>query len=485
MSVHTPAELIEIARAGLALGGQRPSGGSSQLAAEVYLTHTHKGMARFAVGEVGQHMSIDEPEAQVRVAIGARVGEASTSDLTPQGVALAVRNAAQLAELSPPRDPFAGFAHAGDGGDPPEALHLGERWSDHTANAGPEARAEALRPLLSIIRDGGLIAAGALQTIATSLALVTTHGIARGHRSTIASARCWALETAGAGGASGFDSALGREISDLHLERLARRAVADARDARENSRTLPAGTYDVVLEPEAVASLLEWLGAIAFGANEVEQGSSLLAGRRGERVTGDRVTIADDPTANDPAIAVAPFDREGSPRRRVVCIDHGIASEVLYDRTTGMRAGVKSTGSGITGWARGVTPGPCALRMDGGDAPSVEALLAQMGTGLHVRRFHYVNGSLEPRRAVMTGLTRDGTFLIEGGKRVASVGNLRFTDSVVEAFARIEAATRAVRAVGSHYADDSAIRAPALLIRGFTFTSGTPPATQLVDAPQP
>jgi PmbA protein len=465
-ALHSPEELLTIGRDAIAAAG-RPD-------AEIYLVHSHKGMARFAIGEVGQHVSIDEPEAQVRVALGAQVGEAATSDLTPGGIAEALRAAAEIAQHSPPRDPFPGFARPGDESN--AGVPSPNRWSQRTADTTPEERAHALAPVLARIRDAGLVAAGALQTIATSTAVVTTHGVARGDRSTIASARVWALETAGAGGASGFDSAVDREIEALGLPRLAERAVRDALDAKVTPRSLPAGVYDVVLEPEAVSSLLEWLAAIAFGAVEVEQGSSLLSGRLGEKVTGANVTIAEDPLADHPALAVAPFDREGSSRRRVVCIDAGVAREVLHDRTTAIRASAKTTGSGITGWARGVLPGACAVAMEGGDAASVEELLGRMGQGLHVRRFHYVNGFLEPRRAVMTGLTRDGTFLIEQGKRVASVGNLRFTDSVAEAFSRIEAATRVSRAVGSHYADDTAIRAPALLIRGLTFSSGTPPA---------
>jgi len=464
VSVISPDELLAIGREAIALAG-RPD-------AEVYLVHSHKGMARFAIGEVGQHVSIEDPEAQVRVARGSRVGEAATSDVTPQGIARALADAAEIAELSPPRDPFAGFARPGE--DAQASVSAPDRWSQRTADVTAEDRARAIAPVLDRIRGAGLVAAGALQTIATSTALVTTNGVERSDRSTIASARIWALETAGAGGASGFDAGVAREISALNLERLADRAVHDALDAKKSPRSLPAGAYDVVLEPEAVASLLEWLASIAFGAVEVEQGSSLLAGRIGERVTGEHVTISDDPLADHPALAVPPFDREGSSRRKVVCIERGIAREILHDRTTAMRAHAKTTGSGMTGWARGVLPGACAVSMEGGDAASVDDLLKKMGRGLHVRRFHYVNGFLEPRRAVMTGLTRDGTFLVEDGKRVASVGNLRFTDSVSEAFARIEAMTKLARAVGSHYADDTAIRAPAILIRGLVFTSGTP-----------
>ena len=457
----TPDALIELARDALVRAGEPE--------ADIHVSDHQRGLARIAVGEIREHVSISEPEVRVRVARGAKVGEVKTSALDVDAMVRALGEATALAELAPPREGFVGFARPSEVGEVPA---MNNRWSEEGITA--DARIEAVAPVLAAIRAAGLVAAGAVQTIHKSTAVVTTHGVARGHRAAVAAARIWALETAGKGGAAGFDCALGRTLGDLDLTRVAERIIRDARDAKQSTRSLPAGSYDVVLEPEAVASVLEWLGYIAFGAPEVEEGSSFLAGRIGEQVTGDSVTLIDDPLADHPALACAPFDREGTARERVTILERGVARGILYDRETARRAGARSTGSAADTIFRNISP--AAILMTGGNAASVDELLRLSDRVLHVRRFHYLNGFLEPRRAVMTGLTRDGTFLVEQGKRVASVGNLRFTDSIVEAFARIGGATREVTAVPAHYEDDHCIRAPALFIRGLRFTSGTPEA---------
>src|SRR5262249_11643551 len=185
------------------------------------------------------------------------------------------------------------------------------------------------------------------------------------------------------------------------------------------------------MEPEAVTELREWLANIAFGAPEVEQGTSPFAGRLGERITGERIDVTEDPLDSSELGFGAPFDREGTWRRRVPLIERGVARSVLYDRTYAARTpGAAPTGSPLPP-ARGSPGGigPVALSMAGGDAADVDELVAGVTRGLYVCRLHYVNGLLEPRRAVMTGLTRDGCFLVENGKVTRAVGNMRFTDS--------------------------------------------------------
>jgi predicted Zn-dependent protease len=235
--------------------------------------------------------------------------------------------------------------------------------------------------------------------------------------------------------------------------------------------SLDAGSYDVVMEPEAVTELLEWLAAIAFAAPEVEQGTSPMAGRLGERITGDGVDLVEDPLCDDPALGFgAPFDREGTWKRRVPLVEKGVARAVLYDRTYAARMSAASTGSAqlpTLGSAGGV--GPTSLMLGAGTAASVDDLLAGVQRGLYVCRLHYVNGLLEPRRAVMTGLTRDGCFLVENGKIGRAVGNMRFTDSLLEGLARCDGMTRERKAVPTWWSDSGAFVSPAVRIRGWRF----------------
>jgi predicted Zn-dependent protease len=244
--------------------------------------------------------------------------------------------------------------------------------------------------------------------------------------------------------------------------------------------SLDAGTYDVVMEPEAVTELLEWLAMIAFAAPEVEQGTSPLAGRLGERITGEGVDIVEDPLDASDLGFGAPFDREGTRRQRVPLIERGVARAVLYDRTYGARAGAPSTGSAMLpamGSPGGV--GATSIALGAGTAASVDELLSGVDRGIYVCRLHYVNGLLEPRRAVMTGLTRDGCFLVERGRITRPVGNLRFTDSFLEGLGRCDAMTRSRRAVATWWSDAGAFVAPAIRMRAFRFNGKSQERPQL------
>ncbi|HEY3821763.1 MAG TPA: metallopeptidase TldD-related protein [Polyangiaceae bacterium] len=445
--------------------GQEVLRAAGETEAEVYLRTAERGCARFAIGELGQHMQLSEPQAVVRVAHGARVAETVTSRLDRDALVDAVRATGRAARLVPEVEGFPGFTRA----DEPTGA-APHRYIAATAGASPEERVERLAPVLAAIRDAGLVSAGMLETTSASHALATTGGCAREHDETTASFRVWALETPGAGGAAGYGGQVHHDVGELRLAEETDRALRVCRMSRQPA-SLEAGSYDVVMEPEAVTELLEWLAAIAFAAPEVEQGTSPMAGRLGERITGGGVDLVEDPLCEDPALGFgAPFDREGTWKRRVPLVEGGVARAILYDRTYAARMGAASTGSAqlpALGSDGGV--GPTSLMLRGGTASGVDELLAGVERGLYVCRLHYVNGLLEPRRAVMTGLTRDGCFLVENGKIGRAVGNMRFTDSLLEGLARCDGMTRERKAVPTWWSDSGAFVSPAVRIRGWRF----------------
>lgn len=440
-------------------------GAAGEADAELYVRESERGCARFAIGQLGQHMQLCEPQAVLRVARGARIAETVTSVLDRDALVRAVQAAARAAALVPEVEGFPGFTGAGEPDGPSPA-----RFAEQTARATPEQRVQMLAPSLRAIRDAKLVSAGMLETTRTSHALATTRGCERSHDATVASFKVWALETPGAGGAAGYGGQVHRDIGALDLAGQTERAIRICKQSRDPA-SLDAGTYDVVMEPEAVTELLEWLASIAFSAPEVEQGSSALAGRIGERITGETIDIVEDPLDDSPLGFGTPFDREGTWRRRVPIVERGVARNVLYDRTYAARMGDGgSTGSALLpAFASAGGVGATAVGLSAGDAASVEDLVAGIARGLYVCRLHYVNGLLEPRRAVMTGLTRDGCFLVERGKITRAVGNMRFTDSFLEGLARCDARTRARAAVPTWWSDAGAFVAPAIRLRGFRF----------------
>jgi predicted Zn-dependent protease len=186
----------------------------------------------------------------------------------------------------------------------------------------------------------------------------------------------------------------------------------------------------------------------------------------GEQVMDPRITIYDDGTES-PGLR-QPFDAEGTPKRRVVLIDRGKAAGIVYDTTYGLRFGQPSTGHAI--WPDS-TEGPLPLHL--AIAPGT-AQLAEMirgcKRGVLIPRFHYVNGLLNPREALMTGLTREGAFLIEGGTLTAPIATLRFTQSLLEAFSRVIGVSKERRLIADPNQDAGCSIMPALHLAAFRFT---------------
>lgn len=443
---------------------------------EVYARLRRRGIARFAGSELGQHMDVVEPDVVVRVANGApgalRVAEARSSAASKDAVVDLIHRAARLAPLVPELPGFPGFA----GSDEPDGPRP-SRFAPATAAASAEQRVALVAPVLQRIQREGLVSAGVLETTHVLQCVATSKGLARAHDGTHALFKVWALETPGAGGAAGYGGHLHKDVGALDIGGQTERAVRIAKMAHAPT-SLDAGTYDVVMEPEAVSELLEWLSGIAFGAPEVDQGTSPMAGRLGQAITGSAVHLAEDPLDDGELGFGAPFDREGVWRRRVPLVEGGRAVGLLCDRTYGARLGKPSTGSAmVPDFGSSVTVGATALHMGGGSAASVEELVAGMQRGLYVCRLHYVNGLLEPRRAVMTGLTRDGCFLVENGKITRPVGTLRFTESFLEALQRCDGMTRTRVAVPTWWSDAGATVTPAVRMRGFRFTGSSSPSS--------
>jgi len=268
---------------------------------------------------------------------------------------------------------------------------------------------------------------------------------------------------------SGHSAAVGRMHDSVNIPQLAEVAIEKAVRARKRTE-VPAGNYDVILEPSAVAEILMWMGSIAFTSKAIKDRSSFLRDRMGEQVTSEILTISDDARGQLELGVPQPFDTEGTSKEKVVILDHGIASGVVWDRQSALEAGCHSTGHASDGGLE-FSSGPSTnhLCIEVGEH-STQQLLDRVEKGLWVTRFHYVNGLLDPPRAVMTGLTRDGTFLIHEGQLGPDVGMLRFTDSLVEAFQRIDGISNIREAVRMNFSNDGTYLCPTILIRNLKFT---------------
>jgi PmbA protein len=424
---------------------------------ELSAAATRLGTTRFANSRVTQSGDVEDLTIQARVMVGRRVGAARSNRLEEIGALIS--RAREAASVQPEPVVSGGFD---DGTQPtPE---VAPSFDEATAACDAGGRAALIAPSLAATAKLGLSAAGLALTSASELAVATTAGCRRGWRSTLARLDVIAAD----GDASARVGRCATRLLSIDAGEVAERACERAARSRQPIDVEP-GALDVLLEPPAVAELLEWLAITALGARSVEDGSSCLAGREGQRIAG-HATIYDDALGNEDGCPTQPFDSEGTPRQKRIFLDDGVAQGPVHDRASAARAKVTSTGHATPVGDELFEGGPAPLHLQlGRGQATLDELVGQMERGLFVARFHYVNGLLDTRRALMTGMTRDGLFLVENGRIGRAVRNLRWTESLLEALGRAAGMTQARELVASGLSDSVTV-APSVLIRGWRFT---------------
>ena len=391
------------------------------------LVHRERsGMARFAGSEVHQPTLIENEAVELRVVRDSRVGVASGNRLDDEGLRDLAARAAEAAASAPADPDFAGLA-------PTAELPAVEGYDDETASLSAEDQA---RLAAAAIEASELDLYGFFTSGSTELSLASTTGLTATQPMTDVAA----LTLAAVDGASGYAERTSWRRGEVDPGASAREAVERAKHTRGAVQLEP-GSYPAVLEPYAFAELLVYFAYDAFGALGLLEERSYAFGRLGEQVFDERLSIADD--ALDPLGLPKAFDFEGSPKRRVELVEDGVLRDVVWDRRTAKRAGGgrESTGHAPPSTARHWGPLPLALSVAGGEAQSTDELAELVGDGIYITRLHYL-GIVNPREGIVTGMTRDGTFRIRGGKIADPLVNLRFTVTVPEFLAELPGLTR-------------------------------------------
>ena len=418
---------------------------------ELLLAEGRQFLTRFSRNRIHQNVGTEEVWAIVRVIVGRRLGVAQASGLDREALEAALQSALAIARASEPDEKWPGLP-------PPRAVKPVEAYDAVTAEAPADARADMAGEVIAAARRKRGEAAGAVEVEEGSIACVSSRGVAVATSQTRAEVRT--VITCDDG--SGYAEGVAMRLSDLNGRTIGRRAAAKAADSR-SPQALEPGRYDVVLEPAAVAEWMQMLSYMAFSGKTFEEGRSPLAGRLDQQVTGERVTIFDN--ALDRRTLRQPFDFEGMPKQRLTLIDRGVAKAVGTSHNRARRLGKRrSTGSALPGTS-GIDCLPVHLTMKGG-ADTAAGLVAGLERGLLITRFHYTN-ILDPLKTVLTGMTRDGTFLVEKGKIVGPVRNLRYTENVLEALGRIDGLTRRLTLV------PGPCLVPMIRVRGVQFTGAT------------
>jgi predicted Zn-dependent protease len=421
----------------------------------VGLTTGWSGNTRFAGAEITTSGGVTDTSLTVYSTFGRRRASATTNVLDDASLRRTVDLAERLARLSP-EDPEL-MPELG-----PQQYVAVTAYVDRTAALTPEVRADAVKRVVDSAREtgkavGDLFVAGYLEANAGATCLATSRGLFAYHPSTDVNLGVTARTPDGTG--SGWSSGGARDWNQLDAAALGRRAAEKAVASR-NPVAMEPGMHTAVIEAAGIGQLVPNVAGMlnARNAEEGRSGFSKPGGgtKVGEKIVDERVTIFSDPA--DPDLLAQPFDADGLPLRRRIWIENGVLRQLAYTRFWAQKQGKEATGGGGGGF--GGTPG--GLKLPGGSR-TLDQLITGCPRGVLVTHFFYTN-VLDARSGLMTGLTRDGTFLIEGGRIVRAVKNFRWNEAPLIMLNKIEEIGRAERTrVGQVM--------PPMRVRDFNFAS--------------
>jgi predicted Zn-dependent protease len=417
----------------------------------IFSTET-QALTRFANNTIHQNVAERSSSLSIRPVIDGRTARASTNRLDAASIRAAVEEAVAITRLTEPDSELLPLVESSE-------FAAAERYVAATAQATPRHRAECVAEAIGVVESQGQTAAGAYSTGDAEFTIFNSRGMRATHRETMArfSITAMAADSSGWAKASACDH---RAMSPRALAESAARKAVLSRGPRE----LAPGRYTVILEPAAVLDLAGQM-FMDFSATAIRDGRSFLNDRIGKKLFGGNITIHDD--VHHPGQAGAPFDGEGVARKRLTLVEGGEVREIAYSRQAAVHAGVEPTGHGFplpneTGEA------PMNIVIEGGES-SLEKMIAGADRAILVTRLWYIR-EVDPYEKIFTGMTRDGTFLVENGEITAGVRNFRFNQGLMEMLSNVEEMSAVERASGEETFD---MVVPAMRVGGFNFTEVT------------
>jgi predicted Zn-dependent protease len=423
---------------------------------EAILLTEDSSLTRFAGSTVHQHVAERNQMLALRVVWGKRISSVTTNMVQPSSVNKILQKAISLAKVQPPNDEFISLPG-------PRPIPKIDTFSKNIGRLTPNRKVGVVNSLLRQVKEKGCKASGAFSNGEVELAVVNSLGVEADQKFSDLILHLIVENEK----SSGYASFVTRDPDQLDIDSLVQEAIRKA--LREEPIQIKPGEYEVILEPYAVGEFLSFLGYLGFHALAVQESRSFFCNRFGEKIVDEKVTIYDD--GLDSGGLQVPFDFEGIPKEKVTFFDRGVVREVTYDSFTAGREGKDSTGHGLIA-PNTAGPIPINLFMKEGES-SMEEMIKSVRRGIYVTRFHYTN-VVEPMKAIITGMTRDGTFLVEEGEIKRPLNNLRFTESILKALSRVSAISkdRKVCSEGTVYSRRfvTGTVVPAIKVDGFNFT---------------
>jgi len=439
---------------------------------EVLFSGGKFALTRFANNTIHQNVSEENHVVSVRTAFGQRTARATTNKFDDESLRLVVKNSEALARVQHPDPdllPMPDSRSAGGTGEGPASAQT--RHFENTAEVTPELRAEGVRKIVAVADRHKLTSAGVFSSGEYFEGVFNSRGLSRWHTQTSAEVSVTML----AADSSGWQKANSADVANIDPLRLgeiaAQKAVGSA-----HPKEVPAGKYTVILEPAAVLDIVGFMFWDYSGTAILDQ-RSFLTGRIGTRLFGENITVLDD--VAHPLQAGSPFDGEGVLRKRVALVENGVVKRVVYARATAERM-KRSDHKGAVGLIEPTGHGFSLPNEMGemplnivfapaGDPQTVGQMIASTERGILVTRLWYIR-EVEPFEKMLTGMTRDGTFLVENGRVVGGVRNFRFNESLIHMLSNVEAMGVPVRSCGEESFD---MVVPAMKVNDFNFTEVT------------
>ncbi|MEW6102888.1 MAG: TldD/PmbA family protein [bacterium] len=424
---------------------------------EAILVSNSSGLTRFANSSIHQNVYENDKYLKIRVIKDKKIGSVSTNILSDEKIKDAVNRAIELSK----------FAKEDLNLALPKPTFYKEipTFYKETAFCSPERRAGVVKEIIEKGESKGCVSSGAFSTGNASISISNSSGVDASSHLTSASL----VIVMEKDGSSGYASCISRDINNVNPQELGDSAIEKATSSI-NPKEIEPGEYSVILEPPAVSDMLLFLGYLGFGALSFQEKRSFMYGNIGKKIMGENITIWDD--GLDPQGTGMPFDFEGVSKQKVVFIENGIAKNICYDQYTANREKTLSTGHSLP-QPNTAGPIPLNLFMASGKG-SKEEMVKNTKKGLLITRFHYTN-VIEPMKAIITGMTRDGTFFIENGRISYPVKNMRFTQSILDALSNVSFVSkeRQLCSEGMIMEFASSCYVPTIKIDRFNFTGKT------------
>jgi len=419
---------------------------------EIEIDASVDALTRFANNIIHQNVAEQILSVSVRAVIDGRTARATTNKTDEESLRRVVAVATSLARNEPETEDLLPMLGQ-------QKYAKVSRFFPATAEMTPQDRARGVKGVCQMAEKRKQTAAGIFSSGVALSVLANSKGLYAQHQQTNSEFSVTILEST----SSGWAKSNSPDVRDIDPDELADRASRKATDSRQ-PREIPAGHYTTILEPPAVLDLVGFL-FYDFAGTAVLDKRSCFTGRMGKRLLGENITLWDD--VYHPLQAGTPYDGEGVPRQKVMLVDGGLPKNLVYSRATAKKMRAKPTGHGFA-LPNEYGEAPMNLVFAGGDT-SVKEMIRSTERGILVTRLWYIR-EVDPYEKILTGMTRDGTFLVENGKVAGGLRNFRFNQSILEMLSKVEALGPAVRAAGE---ESFEMVVPPMKVRDFHFSEVT------------